>query len=373
MLRFLTSGESHGKCLMGILEGMPSGVSIDELFINRELVRRQGGYGRGGRQQIEADAVDITGGIYQGKTTGAPIGMVIKNKDFKINEMPALTRPRPGHADLVGSIKYDQGIRPVLERASARSTAMRVAIGAVAKLLLRECGIAVASHVVRVGEVALGETKYVFDDIAKKNPASKLNCIDPQVEKQMIAAIDAAQEKGDTLGGIIEVIASGVPMGIGSFVSCDRKLDGRIAQGLMSIQAIKAVAFGMGCAVAGHFGSDVHDPIVYDATKGYSHTTNNAGGIEGGMSNGEDIVVRCAMKPIATLKTPLQSVDMVTKTKTEASFERSDVCAITACGVIAEAVLAYEIAAGMLEKFGSDSLGELKNAITAYTRQCAQQ
>jgi chorismate synthase len=366
MLRYLTSGESHGKCLMAILEGAPSGLKVDEAFINAELARRQAGYGRGDRQKIEKDTVDITAGVLKGITSGAPIGLIVKNKDYCIDTMPELVCPRPGHADLPGSLKYDTSIRAVLERASARSTAVHVAMGAIAKLLLREYGIKIAGHVVQVGSAAVTGETITFADIEKAKDRSQLNCVVPVVEDRMKALIDEAQKNGDTLGGVVEIRVKGLPAGIGSYVQPDRKLDGRIAQALMSMQAVKAVGFGLGWNVGFHPGSYVHDPIAYAAERGYFRTSNNAGGIEGGMSNGEEIVVRIAKKPISTLKNPLASVNMSNKQSAKASYERSDTCAIAACSVIAESAVAFEVAAAFLEKFGGDSVGEIKRNYHAY-------
>ena len=369
MLRYLTSGESHGSCLMGIIEGMPSGLTIDEAFINAQLEKRQGGYGRGGRQQIETDRVTITGGVLQGISTGAPIGLVIKNKDNSINDMPELTRPRPGHADLAGSLKYHQGIRPVLERASARSTAMNVAVGSCAALLNSVCGIESVAHVVQIGSVSCHGAGLTFDAIVKGVSLSQVGCADHAIDEKMVAVIDAARAAGDTVGGVVEVRFRGVPIGIGSPVHADRKLDARIAGAVMGVPAIKAVSIGLGFAAAEKMGSQVHDEIGYESGKGYVRPTNNAGGIEGGMSNGEEIVVRAAMKPIATLKKALRSVDMKTKKTAEASFERSDTCAVTACAVIVEAVVAFEIASALCEKFGGDSLVEIQRNLASYREQ----
>ncbi|MBI4388111.1 MAG: chorismate synthase, partial [Candidatus Omnitrophica bacterium] len=315
MFQYITAGESHGAYLTAILEGMPSGLVLDEEFIQRELWRRQQGYGRGGRQKIEKDEVKLTSGIYQGKTTGAPIGFLLANKDVTIDKLPQLFRPRPGHADLAGSLKYQEGIREILERASARETVMRVAVGAAAKLFLREFGIWVASHVVQIGEARLDDRDVSIEEIAEKTKNSPVGCVSEKVEEQMIAAIDQAIKNNDSLGGVFEVRAKGVPVGLGSHVDYRRKLDGRIAQGLMSLQSVKGVAFGLGFRLAGIFGSEAHDEIVYSKERGYHHLTNRAGGIEGGMSNGEEIVVRATMKPISTLRRALRSVNMKTKSE----------------------------------------------------------
>lgn len=371
MLDYITSGESHNKYMVALLEGFPSGVAISEACINEDLRRRQQGYGRGGRMQIETDTIVLTSGMYKGKSTGSPLGLMIENTDVKLNELPQLTRPRPGHADLVGALKYDQGIRQILERASARETALRVAVGNVCKQFLAEFGIECISHITGIGSAHTKREFSALDAVKKKIKGTKLNCISPTVEKKMIAEIKKATEAGDTVGGEIEFIVSGVPAGLGSFVHHRRKLDAAIAAGLMSVQAIKAVQFGIGTQYGEVFGSVAHDEIFYSKQKGYYRKTNNAGGVEGGMSNGAEIVVRATMKPIATLKQPLQSVDMKTHKPRSANFERSDVCAVTACGVIGEAVLSYEIARAFLEKFGGDSLREIKRNYKGYVKQIA--
>lgn len=370
MLECITSGESHGKHLIAILEGMPSGLTIDIDAIDHELSRRQQGYGRGARMNIESDMVTITSGVYRKKTTGAPIGLMITNDEVKIDELPQLFRPRPGHADLAGALKYDQGIRQILERSSARETALRVALGSIARQLLAQFDIEILSHVVCLGAHRVKDFySFSFDEIRRTARQSDLNCTCSRTEAAMKKKIAAAMKKGDTLGGECEIIARGVPLGLGSHVHYRRKLDARLGQGLLSIQAVKAVQFGLGCEYADAYGSDVHDEILYSKHKGYYHRTNNAGGIEGGISNGEDIRVRLTMKPIATLKKALRSVDMRTLKPNKANFERSDVCALSACGVIAESVLAYELADAFLEKFGGDSLREIKRNYTGYRKQ----
>ncbi|HTL48223.1 MAG TPA: chorismate synthase [Verrucomicrobiae bacterium] len=370
MLNYITTGESHGQYLATILEGMPSGLEVDLEFINGQLRLRQQGYGRGGRQKIETDEVKIMGGVVKGKTTGAPIGFVLFNKDFKIETMPELFRPRPGHADLVGSLKYNQGIRPVLERASARETAMRVAVGALCRVFLKEFGIEVESHVVGIGAVQVPfEDKLSAQDIRKKIADSDLRCISPEKEKQMRAAIDEARRKKDTLGGVYEVRVSGVPIGLGSHVHYERKLDGRLAQHLMGMQSVKAVEIGYGTRAGEVFGSEAHDEIFYDKKKGYYHETNRAGGIEGGTSNGAEIVVRATMKPISTLAQPLASVNMATKKAEKADFERSDTCAVAAGSVIGASIAAYVIADAFLEKFGGDSVAEIERNYQGYLKQ----
>ena len=370
MLNYITSGESHGQYLAAILEGIPSGLSLDLKFINEQLSRRQQGYGRGGRQKIETDAVDIIGGVVKGLTTGAPIGLLLANKDFKIDQMPDLFRPRPGHADLVGSLKYHQGIRPVLERASARETAMRVAVGSVCRLFLKTFGIELTSHVVQVGsaKVAYNDSLTVAD-INKKVQGSEMNCVSKEAEVKMKEAVDEARRRKDTLGGKYEVRVSGIPIGLGSYVHFERKLDGRLAQILMGMQSVKAVEVGLGNEVGAHFGSESHDEIFYDKKKGYYHKTNRAGGIEGGTSNGADIIVRATMKPISTLGQPLASVNMQTKQAEKADFERSDICAVPAGSVIGEALVAYVIADAFMDKFGGDSVLEIKRNYEGYLKQ----
>ncbi len=369
MLQYITAGESHGAYLSAILEGMPSELPIVHEFINLELSRRQQGYGRGGRQKIEKDEVILTSGIYEGKTTGAPIGFLLQNKDVTIEKLPKLFRPRPGHADLAGSLKYHEGIRQILERASARETVMRVSVGAVSKLFLREFGIEIASHVVQIGSVRLEDEKISFEDVTRKTKDSPVNCVSRKTEKLMVEAIDQATKDLNTLGGVFEVRAKGVPIGLGSHAHYKRKLDARLATGLISLQSVKAVEFGLGFKLAETPGSKAHDEIVYSKEKGYSHLTNRAGGIEGGMSNGEEIVVRATMKPISTLRRPLKSVNMNTKEEEKADFERSDICSVPAGGVIGEAIVAYELADAFLEKFGGDSITETKRNVTGYLKQ----
>ena len=368
-LNFMTCGESHGKYLAAIVEGMPSGLSVDLPAINRELGRRQLGYGRGARQKLEKDQVEILGGVIGGKTNGAPVGFLLINKDFKIDKMPELFRPRPGHADLAGSLKYDQGIRAVLERASARETAIRVAVGTLARLLLKEFGVEVVSHVVRVGPVAVPDQELSVAEILKRTKNSEMNCAFPETEKQMIKIIDEAIEKRDSLGGQYELRVTGLPIGVGSYVHWTRKLDGRIARGLMSIQSVKAVEFGLGTKLGQIFGSEAQDEIFYGKEKGYHRKTDRAGGVEGGMTNGADLAVRVTMKPISTLRRPMSSVDMKTKKPEQAEYERSDIAVVPAGSVIGEAVMAYEVADAFLEKFGGDSLGEVRRNFEGYLEQ----
>lgn len=390
MLRFLTAGESHGRALLTILEGIPAGLHIDFQALTADLRRRQGGYGRGRRMVIEADRAEALSGIRHGVTTGAPIALLIPNKDWDnwqrtmaVEAPPAadtpgvdraaVTRPRPGHVDLAGAVKYGHtDIRNVLERASARETAARVAVGAIARQFLAQLGTQVASHVVSIGGIGIGDPLAVtFDEVRRIPPDSPLHCVRPEVEAQMIARIDAAKEAGDTLGGVVEVIAHGVPVGLGSHIQWDRKLDGRLAQALMSIQAIKSVGIGRGAAVADVPGSQIHDEILPPV--GYlppgalpvTRPTNNAGGLEAGITNGEDVRVTAAMKPIATLMKPLRSIDLATLTLSPAAIERSDVCAVPAAAVVSEAMVAIVLADAVLEKFGGDSMDEIQEHLRA--------
>jgi len=369
MLSYITSGESHGHYLSAILEGMPGGLKVDLSVINHELARRQGGYGRGGRMKIEKDRVEITAGVLKGRTTGAPIGLQIENRDFKIDKMPELFRPRPGHADLVGLLKYGEGIRAVLERASARETTMRVAVGAFAKLLLKPFGMVAASHVIEIGGISAGEKKLSFGDIAKKAPNSDVYCVSGAITKKMKEAIDHARRSGDTLGGFLEVRVKGCPAGMGSFVHYERKLDARIGAAMISIQAVKGVEFGIGRAFSRLPGSKTHDEIIYSKSRGYGRRTNNLGGFEGGMTTGEEIIVKVTMKPISTLRRPLRSVDINTKEVQEAAYERSDICTVPALSVICENVVMIEIANAFLEKFGGDTMQEIKRNYEGYKRQ----
>ena len=381
MLRYLTAGESHGELLMGIIEGMPSGLLIRVTDIDRDLARRQTGYGRGGRMKIEKDTVKIFTGVRWGRTLGSPIGLMVRNKDWEnwrdkmspdpmfLNSAEPVTRPRPGHADLPGILKYGMAdIRNILERSSARETAMRVAVGAVAKRLLEEFGIDVISHVVSIGGVFSKVPQVSPEEIRKRAEASELRCCDPEAEKRMMRKIDEMKTAGDSLGGVFELIITGVPIGLGSHAHWDRKLDSRLASVIMSIQAIKGVEIGAGFGVANRPGSLVHDEILWSRKAGFYRKTNMAGGIEGGMSNGENIVLRAAMKPIPTLMKPLRSVDVLSKKPFKASVERSDVCAVPAAGVVAEAVAAFEIASAMIEKFGGDSIDEMKRNYDGYLK-----
>lgn len=374
MLRYLTAGESHGPALTAIVEGLPAGLPLTAAYINRQLDRRRGGYGRGARMKIESDTVTFLSGVRGGLTLGSPLALLVENKDWanwseimsaepgaKVDQR-VVRRPRPGHADLAGLLKYrQQDIRNVLERSSARETAARVAAGSAARRLLEELGITVIGQVVQLGGLSAAAEKLGAEELQAGLAKSKLNCADPGAEQRMIEVIDAARADGDTLGGVFEVRAYGVPAGLGSYTHWDRKLDGRLAAALMSIQAIKGVEVGLGFAAAGQRGSQVQDEIFYEQNRGFYRVNNRAGGIEGGVTNGETLVIRGAMKPIPTLAQPLQSVDMITRKPAEAAVERSDVCAVPAACVIGEALVAWELARACLEKCGGDSLEELKD------------
>lgn len=381
MLYFKTAGESHGKCLVSVLEGFPAGIFLDKELIDRELRRRQGGVGRGGRMKIEADCVEILSGVRNNITLGSPICLMIKNSDYKIDELPVVTRPRPGHADLAGVIKYGhKDARNILERASARETAARVAVGAVCKILLSHFGIKVFGYVKGIGGInAEKQLEDTIETAVKIRDNSAIYCIDREIESKIVEKIKRAVEMGDSLGGIIEVVANGLPIGIGNHTQWDLKLDARIAFAIMSVQAIKAVEIGTGFGIANKFGSEVHDEIFYEYPKqkktltgGFKRLTNNAGGIEGGISNGEPIVVRAYMKPIPTLKKSLRSVDLLTKEQVAASYERSDICAVPAASVVCEAMIAFEIARAFTEKFGGDSIGEMKRNYEGYIENILQ-
>jgi chorismate synthase len=383
---FTTAGESHGRALIATIEGLPAGLPIDQDFINHELWRRQQGYGRGGRMKIETDTVQLLSGVRHGETLGSPIAVMVENRDFKnwlevmAAEKPAaplerdrkVIRPRPGHADLVGGLKYDRrDLRDILERASARETTMRVAVGAFAKLLLREFGVELASHVIQLGEIAIAEPEVDWEQIAALYDDTLLRCADKDAEQRMIARIDqAGVEEGDTLGGIFEIVARGCVAGLGSHTSWSAKLDGQLAQAVMSIHAVKAVELGEGVSNAAKPGSQVHDEIIYNPDeRSFGRTSNRAGGLEGGMTNGAELRVRGYLKPIATLRKRLRSVHVETKETLEADFERSDVTAVPAAGVIGEAMVAIVLARAMREKFGGDSLGEMQRNFAAYQQQ----
>ncbi|TAL23867.1 MAG: chorismate synthase [Nitrospirae bacterium] len=395
-MRFLTSGESHGKALTGILEGIPSGLSVAAADIDKELKRRQGGYGRGGRMKIESDRAEILSGVRWGKTIGSPIAIFIQNKDWanwqeimsaEVNPKSAIrnpksvTRPRPGHADLAGSLKYDtHDIRDILERSSARETAMRVALGAIAKKFLSEFNVNVGSYVIQIGsqnsEVRSQNAKEKeLIEIFQRAEKSQVRCPDKDASQKIIKLIDRAIKDGNSLGGIFEVFVTGLPVGLGSHVQWDRRLNGRLAQALVSIQAIKGVEIGLGFEMAGGAGSEVMDEIFFSKkaagsrlSAGFLRKTNNAGGIEGGMTNGMPVILRAAMKPIPTLRKPLRSVDINTKKPFNAAYERSDVCAVPAAGVVGEAMIALVIADAFLEKFGGDSMPEVKRNYNSYLK-----
>ncbi len=368
MLRYLTAGESHGPALTAIVEGFPSGITLDTGPIDRELERRQGGYGRGKRQQLETDRIIVESGVYHGVTTGSPLTLRLINNDAKLERLTEPAAPRGGHIDLAGAINYQTGIRQVLERASARETALRVAAGALARLLLAPLGITVFGFVRELGGISAPPTS--FDPaIRDSSPVYTLN---PDADQAIVAAIDAAREAGDTLGGVVETIVTGCPIGLGSHAQWDRKLDARLAGAVMSIQAIKAVEIGLGTEAARRPGSKVMDPIEFDSTHpdsdrrfGFRRPTNNAGGIEGGTSNGEPIIVRAFKKPISTLAARGPSVNMATKLPEPAAYERSDVCAVPAASVIVENVVAFEIAAAIVEKYVGTSLEAIQTAIAA--------
>ncbi|MGA2138409.1 MAG: chorismate synthase [Verrucomicrobiia bacterium] len=370
-LRYFTAGESHGQCLVGILEGMPAGLKVDLAAINRDLARRQQGYGRGGRMKLEADQAEVLSGVRRDETIGSPVTVMVRNRDFKINELPAVTKPRPGHADLAGLIKYDrEDARDILERSSARETTVRVAVGGVCKLLLAEVGVDIVGHIVSLGTVQAKTDGLTFAQIRERSEASEVRCADPEAEKKMIEAVDAAKGQGDTLGGVFEVVAIGLPIGLGSHVQWDRKLDANLARALMSIQAMKGVEVGLGFEAARRFGSQVHDEILPAQEGVLTRAGNNAGGIEGGMTNGQPVVVRVAMKPLSTLMKPMRSVDIQTGQEVKATVERSDVCATPAAAVIGEAVVAFELAKALLDKFGGDSVRELKRNVESYRTAC---
>jgi chorismate synthase len=377
MLKYLTAGESHGKTLLALLDGFPAGLEIDYDFANEELRRRQGGYGRGGRQKLETDQLEVLTGIWQGKTLGSPLTLQVINRDYKLERLKELERPRPGHADLVGAVKHLGSIRGVLERASARETAARVAAGAVARMLLREFGIHTIGYVTEVGNVAIATPEGSVDEHRQLRDASSLYTLRPEQDAELEKLIDQTADDGDTLGGIVEVRVEGLPVGLGTHAQWDRKLDGKLAQAVMAVQAIKGVEIGLGFEAARRPGSQVHDPIHYDAEQkntpnlGYTRPTNNAGGLEGGMTNGQPLVVRAAKKPISTLRKPLDSIKMETKEPQRASYERSDVCAISAASVIIEHVVAFEIATALCEKFGNDSVAEMKARYELYLERAS--
>jgi len=366
MLRYWTAGESHGPALTALVDGFPAGLTIDTDSIDSELQRRQGGYGRGGRQRIETDTVTFLSGLWKGKTLGSPLTLQVINRDAKIEQMDDIERPRPGHADLPGAIKHLGGVRPVLERASARETAVRVAAGALARQLLSLFGIEVAGWVTELGGVVLGGREGALPELRDIRNSSEIYSLHPEQDDHVKGLIDRVGKEGDTLGGIVEVRVDGLPIGLGTHTQWDRKLDGQLAQAVMAVQAIKGVEIGMGFETARRPGSEVHDPIHYDEserakpTSGFVRPTNNAGGLEAGITNGQPLVIRAAMKPISTLRKPLDSVNLRTKQSESAAYERSDVCAVSACSVIIENVVAFSMAAALVDKFGGDSIEEMQ-------------
>jgi chorismate synthase len=387
-MRYLTAGESHGPQLTTIIEGVPAHLTLETADINVDLARRQKGHGRGRRMQIEKDLVRITSGVRHGKTTGAPITLIVENDDWKhwtqimgiepLEESMTeeeikrkITRPRPGHADLVGALKYNhRDMRNVLERSSARETTVRVAAGAVAKKILSTFGIKVGSHVLEIGGVKAEKVSYnSIEELQEKSENSPVRCLDSVAEKKMMSAIDEAKKDGDSIGGIVEVVIEGVPAGLGSYVQYDKKLDAKIAGAVMGINAFKGVEVGIGFEAASKPGSQVHDEIIWNEKDGYTRKTNNMGGFEGGMTNGMPIVVRGVMKPIPTLYKPLQSIDIDSKEVFEASIERSDSCAVPAAAIVAEACVAWEVAVALLDKFGSDYIDEIAGNIQRYSER----
>lgn len=394
MLRYVTAGESHGPCLTMVIDGVPAGFPIDVTRINHDLWRRQQGYGRGGRMLIEKDEVQIRSGIRWGETLGSPVALGIENRDWKNwtkkmsaapadrDEKIAVTKPRPGHADLTGVLKYDRSdIRDILERASARDTVSRTAVGSFSKQLLSPFGIRVMGYIRSIGNVEAHLDGLTYEEIYARSEESPVRTADKEAEERMIGLIETCKKEGNTLGGIFEVVALGLPPGLGSHAQWDRKLDGRLAQALMSIQAIKGVEIGLGFEMARRRGSQVHDEIFFDPNKmvtegtprivptGFYRGSNNSGGTEGGMTNGAPLVLRVAKKPISTLMSPLQSVDLRSKQQADASVERSDVCAAPAAAVVGESVVAFELARAFLEKFGGDSLREIKRNYESYLEQ----
>jgi chorismate synthase len=377
-LRYWTAGESHGKTLLAIVDGFPAGVAIDTAPIDVELRRRQGGYGRGGRQRIETDIAEVLSGVWHGTTLGSPIGLQVVNKDYKLERLDDLTRPRPGHGDLTGAIKYLGSIRGILERASARETTVRVAAGALARQLLAQFGISAIGYVVELGGIRLQTPDLPLAERLKLRDSSEIYSLEPSRDAEVKQLIDETGKEGDTLGGIVEVRVEGVPFGLGTHAQWDLKLDGRIAQAVMAVQAIKGVEIGLGFEAARRPGSQVHDPIHFDeATRdtpklGYERPTNNAGGLEAGMTNGQPLVVRAAKKPISTLRRPLESINLATKQSESAEYERSDVCAVPAASVIVENVVAFEVARALVEKFGNDSLAEMKARYELFLQMARQ-
>jgi chorismate synthase len=365
MLRYWTAGESHGKTMIAMIDGFPAGLQLETDSIDHELRRRQGGYGRGGRQRIETDTVEILTGVWQQTTLGSPIALQVVNQDYKLEQMEDLQRPRPGHGDLTGAVKYLGSIRGVLERASARETCVRVAAGALAKQLLRQFGIEVIGYVVELGSTVIEPPAGSIEQQREWRDASEIYSLDPSKDDEIKQKIDEVGKSGDTLGGVVETRVEGLPFGLGTHAQWDLKLDGRIAQAVMAVQAIKGVEIGLGFESARRLGSQVHDPIFFDeakrdtATLGFERPTNNAGGLEAGMTNGQPLIVRAAKKPISTLRKPLESINMETKEAEEAAYERSDTCAVSAASVIVENVVAFEVARALVEKFGNDGIAEM--------------
>lgn len=365
MLRYWTAGESHGKCNLALVDGFPAGFEIDTDKIDELLVMRQGGYGRGQRQRLEQDHVEILTGVWKNVTLGGPIALQVPNNDYKLERLKELPRPRPGHGDLSGSIKYLSSMRGILERASARETCVRVAAGALCQQLLESFGIQTLGYVVQLGSQEIPPVEGSFEQRLAWRNESIIYSLDPSRDEAAKQLIDETQKAGDTLGGIIEVVVEGLPFGLGTHTQWDRKLDGKLAHAVMAVQAIKGVEIGMGFEAASRPGSQVHDGIRYDdglqdsANLGFTRPTNNAGGLEAGMTNGQPLVIRAAKKPISTLQKPLESIDMKTKQPSTASYERSDVCALSAASIIIQSVVAFEVAAAMVEKFGGDSIQEM--------------
>jgi chorismate synthase len=372
MLRYWTAGESHGPALVALVDGFPAGLTVDKDALDAELGRRQGGYGRGGRQRIETDTVTFLSGLWKGVTLGSPLALEVINKDAKLERLEEVDRPRPGHVDLAGAIKHSGGVRAVLERASARETAARVAAGALARQLLAVFGIEVAGWVTELGGVVLGDRAGSLAELRGLRDSSSIYSLHPERDGEVTALIDKVGKDGDTLGGVVETRVTGLPIGLGTHAQWDRKLDGLLAQGVMAVQAIKGVEIGMGFESARRRGSEVHDPIGYDPaaaagpTQGFTRPSNNAGGLEGGTTNGQPLVVRAAMKPISTLRKPLASVNLRTKQPEEAAYERSDVCAVSACSVIIENVVAFTVAQALVDKFGGDSIAEMQARWSQY-------
>jgi chorismate synthase len=378
MLRYWTAGESHGKTLLAVVDGFPAGIEIDTDSIDYDLRMRQGGYGRGGRQKIETDKVELLTGVWKNVSMGSPVTLQVINRDYKLEKLKELERPRPGHGDLTGAVKFLGSIRNVLERSSARETAVRVAAGALAKQILAEFQIECIGFVDELGGQQIDRQAGDIQQWRTLREQSEVYSLNPEQDPEIKQLIDQAEEQGDTLGGILEVHISGLPFGLGTHAQWDRKLDGRIAQAVMAVQAIKGVEIGLGFEAARRPGSQVHDPITYDADKkdtpslGFERPTNNAGGLEAGMTNGQSLVVRAAKKPISTLRQPLESINLDTKQADTASYERSDVCAVSAAAIIIENVVAFEVAVAFCEKFGNDSISEMKARYDLF-QQMAQQ